>query len=51
MDNPAIVDTVAAKLTELGGRLKKVNDELAEAEQEAANPLTEAWDDARSLPA
>ena len=49
MDVPAIVDKVAAKLAELDGQLKKKNTELAEAERDAANPLANAWNEARTL--
>ncbi len=49
MDNPAIVDTVAAKLTDLQLRRRKVVEELAEAEREAATPLAEVWGDYLSL--
>jgi DNA invertase Pin-like site-specific DNA recombinase len=49
MENPAIVDTVAAKLAELHARLKAIGEEQAEAQREAASPLAEAWGEFRSL--
>lgn len=42
MDDVAIVDTVAAKLAELHGRLKSVTERLAAAQRDAASPLSEA---------
>lgn len=49
MDNAAIVDTVAAKLTELNVKRKVVADELAEAEYEDSVPIAEAWREYRTL--
>ncbi|HJZ56807.1 MAG TPA: recombinase family protein, partial [Gemmataceae bacterium] len=43
MDNLAIVDTVAAKLEELNGRIAELRKDLAEAEREAGSTLAEAW--------
>jgi DNA invertase Pin-like site-specific DNA recombinase len=51
MDNPAIVDTVAAKLGELSIRRRKIAEKLTEAESEAVAPLTEIWGDYLSLAA
>jgi DNA invertase Pin-like site-specific DNA recombinase len=51
MDNPLLVDTVAAKLADLQLRRRKVVEELAEAEHEAATPLAEVWGDYLSLAA
>lgn len=49
MDNPAIVDTVAAKLADLNTERKKLAAEQAAAQQEAASPLAESWGEFRSL--
>lgn len=49
MDNPAIVDTVAAKLEELNGQIKQLRKELAAAEREAGTTLAEAWGEFRTL--
>src|SRR5690606_8108006 len=49
MDNPDIVDAVAAKLAELHVRRKAIVDELAEAERESATPLAESWREYCSL--
>jgi DNA invertase Pin-like site-specific DNA recombinase len=49
MDDPALVDVVAAKLAELNGRRKALAEELAEAQREAASPLSESWGEFRSL--
>jgi hypothetical protein len=49
MDNPSIVDAVAAKLTELNDRRKQVAGELALAQREAASPVAEAWGSFRTL--
>jgi hypothetical protein len=43
MDNPAIVDPVAAKLTELNTQIQHLRKQLAEAEREATATLAEAW--------
>jgi DNA invertase Pin-like site-specific DNA recombinase len=49
MDNPNTVDAVEAKLAEYGARRRKLVDELAEAQREAANPFSESWGEFRSL--
>src|SRR5206468_1913597 len=49
MDNPAIVDTVAAKLSELNQQRNVLSGELAVAQREAASPLSESWGQFRSL--
>lgn len=49
MGDVKIVDRVAANLSKLSGELQTVNTELAEAQREAANPLSEAWGEARTL--
>lgn len=49
MDDPAIVDTVAAKLAELNAKRKAAESELAAAQREAANPTAEAWGEFRTL--
>jgi DNA invertase Pin-like site-specific DNA recombinase len=51
MDDQAIVDTVAAKLAELGARRKSTAAELAEAQRDAASPAPETWGEFRSLAA
>jgi DNA invertase Pin-like site-specific DNA recombinase len=51
MDNPALIEVVAAKLVEFGEAKKKLAAELAEAQQEAASPLSESWGGFRSLAA
>lgn len=51
MDDPAIVDTVAAKLAELNLKRKTQAEALADAQREAASPLAEAWGEFRSLAA
>jgi DNA invertase Pin-like site-specific DNA recombinase len=48
MDNPDLVDTVAAKLAEIEGKRKRLTAELAEAQQAAASPLSESWGQARA---
>lgn len=49
MEDPAIVDTVAAKLGELNQKRKAVTAELAQAQREAASPVPEAWGEFRGL--
>lgn len=49
MDNPAIVDTVAAKLASLNMERKRVSEELADAQRDAASPLSESWGEFRTL--
>lgn len=49
MDNPAIVDTVAAKLAELSVKRRGVEKELEEAEYEDSVPMAEAWRECRTL--
>jgi DNA invertase Pin-like site-specific DNA recombinase len=49
MDDPNIVDIVAAKLSELNTRRQKETDELAEAQREAASPISEVWGEFRTL--
>jgi DNA invertase Pin-like site-specific DNA recombinase len=49
MDDPAIVDVVAAKLSELTARRKVLAEKLAAAQQEAASPVAESWGAFRSL--
>ena len=49
MDDPNTVDIVAAKLGELNGKRKALAEELAEAQREAASPLSESWGEFRSL--
>jgi hypothetical protein len=49
MDDPAIVDVVAAKLSELTARRKALAGKLAQAQQEAASPVAESWGAFRSL--
>jgi DNA invertase Pin-like site-specific DNA recombinase len=49
MDDPDIVDTVAAKLAELNARRKAIERKLAEAQREAASPIAEAWGEFRTL--
>jgi DNA invertase Pin-like site-specific DNA recombinase len=49
MDNPAIVDTVAAKLAELNVKRRAVERELEEAEYEDSVPMAEAWRECRTL--
>jgi DNA invertase Pin-like site-specific DNA recombinase len=49
MDNPALVDTVAAKLAALNTERRKLAAEQAAAQREAANPLTESWGEFRNL--
>jgi DNA invertase Pin-like site-specific DNA recombinase len=49
MDDLAIVDTVAAKLSELKEERKKLAAEQAEARREAAGHPAEAWGEFRSL--
>lgn len=47
MDDPNLVEVVAAKLTELEAKRKALASELAEAQAEAAHPVSEAWGAAR----
>jgi hypothetical protein len=49
MDNPAIVDAVAAKLAELNTKRRALAEQLADAQREAASPLAESWGEFRSL--
>ncbi len=49
MDNPAIVDTVAAKLAALNTERVKLAAEQAAARREAASPLAESWKEFCSL--
>lgn len=49
MDDPAIADTVAAKLAEYSTKLRKVNAELAEAQRAAASPVGQMWGELRTL--
>ena len=49
MDDPNLVDVVSAKLSEFNGKLKQVAAELAEAQREAASPVSEAWGEFRTL--
>src|SRR5207248_4512674 len=49
MDNPAIVDTVAAKLADFNTQRSKLAAEQAAAQREAASPLAESWNEFRSL--
>ncbi|MBA4187753.1 MAG: hypothetical protein C0467_07015 [Planctomycetaceae bacterium] len=49
MNDPNIVDTVAAKLASLNIELKKVASKLADAQRDAASPMSEAWGEFRSL--
>ncbi len=49
MDDPAIVDAVAAKLAELNGKRRALAEALANAQREAASPLAESWGEFRSL--
>jgi DNA invertase Pin-like site-specific DNA recombinase len=49
MDDPAIVDTVATKLTELSTKRRAVATELEAARREAASPVSEAWGEFRGL--
>ncbi len=49
MDDPTIVNVVAAKLAELTNRRRVLAEELATAREEAASPLSETWGEFRSL--
>jgi hypothetical protein len=49
MEDPAIVDTVAAKLADLNTRRKTLAADLAAAQQEAASPAAESWGEFRTL--
>jgi DNA invertase Pin-like site-specific DNA recombinase len=49
MENLAIVDTVAAKLADLNTQRGKLAAEQAAAQREAASPLSESWNEFRSL--
>ena len=49
MDDPNIVDTVAAKLAELNVKRKAIAAELAEIRHEAATPVPQAWREFQSL--
>jgi DNA invertase Pin-like site-specific DNA recombinase len=49
MDNPDIVDTVAAKLGQLNALKREQAAELAEAQREASSPISEAWGEFRTL--
>jgi hypothetical protein len=48
MDNPNLVDAVAAKLEEIAVRRKAVAADLAKRQAEAANPVSESWGRARA---
>ncbi|WP_439629006.1 recombinase family protein [Gemmata sp.] len=49
MDDPSIVDTVAAKLGQLNTERRKLLADLADAQREAASPLGAAWGEAKVL--
>jgi hypothetical protein len=49
MDDPEIVDVVADKLRDLAARRKALAAELADAQREAASPVSEAWGEFRTL--
>jgi DNA invertase Pin-like site-specific DNA recombinase len=49
MDDPATVDIVATKLAELNGRRKRLAENLADAQRDAASPLSESWGEFRTL--
>ena len=49
MDNPDIVDVVAAKLAEYRTREKALAEQVAQAQREASGPPSEAWGEVRSL--
>ncbi|MCE9565692.1 MAG: recombinase family protein [Planctomycetes bacterium] len=49
MDDEDIVDTVAAKLAGINLTLRGLHEELAAAQRDAANPVAEAWGEARTL--
>jgi Recombinase len=49
MDNPDLVDTVAAKLAEYRTKQKALAEQLASAQREASSPPSEAWGEFRSL--
>jgi hypothetical protein len=49
MDDPRIVDTVAAKLAELNDKRRKLAEKLADAQREESCPLSESWGEARGL--
>jgi DNA invertase Pin-like site-specific DNA recombinase len=51
MDDPRLVEAVAEKLAELGGRRKALAAELEAARMEAAEPAADAWGRFRSLAA
>ncbi|VTS03785.1 resolvase domain-containing protein : Recombinase OS=Nitrobacter hamburgensis (strain X14 / DSM 10229) GN=Nham_0143 PE=4 SV=1: Resolvase: Recombinase [Gemmata massiliana] len=49
MDDPKIVDTVAAKLAGLNVLRRERTEALAEAQRKAASPISEAWGEFRTL--
>jgi DNA invertase Pin-like site-specific DNA recombinase len=49
MDNPSIVDTVAAKLADLSDQRKAVAESLSQARGEAASPIPEVWGEFKTL--
>jgi DNA invertase Pin-like site-specific DNA recombinase len=49
MDDPARVDLVAEKLAALNRKRKQLAQQMAQAQREAANPLSESWGEFRSL--
>lgn len=49
MDDPSRVDIVADKLAELNRKRKALAEELADAQREAAKPLSESWGEFRGL--
>lgn len=49
MDDLATVDIVASKLADLNSRRKKLAEALADAQREAASPISESWKGFRSL--
>ncbi|MCI0704596.1 MAG: recombinase family protein [Planctomycetia bacterium] len=49
MSNPLIADRVAANMAKWSEELNTVNAEMGELQREAANPVAEAWGEARTL--
>jgi DNA invertase Pin-like site-specific DNA recombinase len=49
MDDPAIVDTVAAKLADLNTERKALATKQSEAQRKAASPLAESWGEFKGL--
>lgn len=49
MDDPDLVDVVAAKLADLNRQRRAAAEDLARAQREAASPLAESWGEFRSL--